>query len=107
MNFIHNGLPNRVIFGPGVRNQLGAEIEQLGCSRTLILTTSGRKSEAGDLANQIKGLAAGVFNDAVMHTPVKVSEQAVELLKAVGADCIVALGGGSRDRAGKSDGASH
>jgi maleylacetate reductase len=95
MNFIHNGLPNRVIFGPGVRNQLGAEIEQLGCSRTLILTTSGRKSEARDLANQIKGLAAGVFNDAVMHTPVKVSEQAVELLKAVGADCIVALGGGS------------
>ena len=30
-----------------------------------------------------------------MHTPAKVSEQAVELLKAVGADCLVALGGGS------------
>jgi alcohol dehydrogenase class IV len=43
-----------------------------------------------------KGLnVAGVFDKAVMHTPIKVVEAARELARSVNADCCITIGGGS------------
>ena len=102
MNFTYNSLPSRVIFGAGSREQLAGEIERLGCSRALILSTSGHESLATKLARQIGKLAVAVFPGAVMHTPVPVSEQAAEVARSVNADCTVALGGGSTIGLGKA-----
>jgi maleylacetate reductase len=93
--FTYQALPGRVLFGSGIRGELSAEIERLGCSRALILSTSGHEAEAKELARQIGKLAVEVFAGAVMHTPVAVSEQAAEIARSVKADCIVAFGGGS------------
>jgi len=102
INFTYNSLPGRVIFGTGSREQLAGEIERLGCSRALILSTSGHESQATKLARQIGKLAVAVFPGAVMHTPVPVSEQAAEVARSVNADCTVAIGGGSTIGLGKA-----
>jgi alcohol dehydrogenase class IV len=47
-------------------------------------------------------MAAGVFPGAVMHTPVEVSQRATALANETGADCTVALGGGSTIGLGKA-----
>ena len=102
MNFTYNSLPGRVIFGAGCRERLAPEIEQLGSTRALILSTPGHEREAKELAKGVGKPAAGHFPGAVMHTPVAVSEQAVNLARLANADCIVAFGGGSTIGLGKA-----
>ena len=48
------------------------------------------------------GRGGGVFAGAVMHTPVEVTEAALAAWRAAGADCVVALGGGSTIGLGKA-----
>ncbi len=102
MNFTYEALPSRVLFGAGIRSHLSSEIERLGCSRALMLSTPGQESQARDLAQQIGRLAVDVFAGAVMHTPVTVSERAAEIVRSANADCTVALGGGSTIGLGKA-----
>src|SRR5205807_7583658 len=54
------------------------------------------------LAAQLGDLAAGLFAGAAMHTPIEVTEQALGLVRDLGADCTVALGGGSTTGLGKA-----
>jgi hypothetical protein len=53
-----------------------------------------RPTAAMEMAADLKGLAAGVFTKRAMHTPVAVTEEAIEHARSVDADCLVALGGG-------------
>jgi maleylacetate reductase len=94
LNFTYESLPGRVVFGNGTRHQLTCEIERLGCSRAFLLSTAGHESQARSLGKESK-LVAGFFPQAVMHTPVPISERAVEMVQTLKADCVVAFGGGS------------
>ncbi len=98
-SFVYTGLPARVIFGPGTLAQLAGEIERLGCRRALLLV-GGRLQDRVTAA--AGGLAAGVFGEAVMHTPVAVTERALAALGDLRADGIVAVGGGSAIGLGKA-----
>ena len=100
--FVYNALPARVVFGVGTIGQVADEVRRLGCRRALILSTPPQQSAAERLASQIGDLAAGVFAGAVMHTPVEVTEQAMGRLRDLGADCTIALGGGSTIGLGKA-----
>lgn len=100
--FVHEALPQRVVFGAGSLQRAGAEIERLGASRALVLSTPGHAADAEALARTLGSMAAGVFAGAVMHTPVEVTERAQEVLTASGADLVVALGGGSTIGLGKA-----
>jgi maleylacetate reductase len=100
--FVFPGLRSRVIFGHGTLTQTGAEIERLGRKRALILSTPHQKTEIETLHERLGGLAAGIFADATMHTPVEITEQALNAFAAAGADCVVALGGGSTTGLGKA-----
>jgi maleylacetate reductase len=100
--FIFAGLPSRVVFGDGTLGEVGAEIERLGRGRALVVSTRGHAGAAERLAADLGGLAAGVFAGAVMHTPVEATAAAVEAYGAAGADCVVALGGGSTIGLGKA-----
>ena len=101
-SFIYDGLPCRVIFGSGTLGKAAGEIERLGCKRALVLSTSEQEQAARDLAASLDSLAAGVFARATMHTPVDVTEAALDDLHASKADCTVALGGGSTIGLGKA-----
>jgi maleylacetate reductase len=68
----------RVRFGAGVRHQLLTRSSQLGCKRALVLSTPPQADSAMEMAADLKGLAAGVFTKAAMHTPVAVTEEAME-----------------------------
>ncbi|RFB75618.1 maleylacetate reductase [Methylovirgula sp. 4M-Z18] len=100
--FAFAGLPARVIFGSGTLAQTGAEIARLGHKRALVLSTPNQKAEAEALALRLEGLAGGIFAEATMHTPLEVTERALAAFKASGADCVVALGGGSTIGLGKA-----
>lgn len=100
--FVFPGLPTRVIFGQGTIAQVPEEVARLGHSRALVLSTPEQEAAAQALAERLGATAAGVFAGAVMHTPVDVTEQAIAAFRATGADCIVALGGGSTTGLGKA-----
>jgi maleylacetate reductase len=100
--FTFKGLPGRVVFGDGTLAEAGAEIERLGRGRALVLATPGHAAAAERLAADLGTRAAGVFAGAAMHTPVDVTEAAVAAFVAAGADCVVAMGGGSTIGLGKA-----
>jgi len=100
--FNYNALPSRVIFGFGTLNQIAGEVDLLGCRRALILSTPDQSSTAKDIAERVGNRAGGLFPGAVMHTPVDVTNQALELAKELQIDCIVAVGGGSTIGLGKA-----
>lgn len=92
----------RVRFGAGIRKALAEEIEALGCRRALILSTPPQADLAREFADLIGPLAAGIDTGAQMHTPVAVSEAATDNARRIGADCVVAVGGGSTTGLGKA-----
>lgn len=100
--FETNSAAVRVRFGAGLRHQIEDEVNRLGCSRALVLSTPPQADGAMTMAASLHGKAAGVFTKAAMHTPVDVTAEAVAHAKAIEADCIVALGGGSTTGLGKA-----
>jgi alcohol dehydrogenase class IV len=100
LNFTYVSLPTRVVFGAGSIRSLAAEVERLGAKRVLLISTPGRAQMVRSLA---QGLAvAGVFDRAVMHTPLAVVEASREEARRANADCCVTVGGGSTIGFGKA-----
>ena len=92
--FVFESLPGRVVFGSGALDQLPQEIERLGARRALVLSTPQQQGLARDIAERIGERSAGIFPQAVMHVPVEVARQARAEAERLGADCVVAAGGG-------------
>lgn len=93
--FTFPGITSRVIFGSGTLAQVGEEIARLGHKTAFLLSTPQQADQVQALADQLGPMAAGVFSEAAMHTPVDVTERAVAAFGVSGADCLVGLGGGS------------
>jgi alcohol dehydrogenase class IV len=100
--FVYTASPARVIFGSGTKVLLADEVRRLSCRRALVLSTPQQRKEANMLAADLGSLAVGAFTDAVMHTPVEVTEAVVAFAKELGSDCVVAVGGGSATGLGKA-----
>jgi maleylacetate reductase len=101
-NFSYDINPGRILFGAGKLNVVADEVRRLGRARALILSTPFQRADAQKLAEQLGPLAAGVFSEATMHTPVAVTMKAMEVYDALGADCVVPYGGGSTIGLGKA-----
>ncbi|MGX1787911.1 maleylacetate reductase [Bosea sp. NPDC055332] len=100
--FVYEALPARVLFGHGTVLRLGEEVERLGLERVLVLSTPGHRGMAERTAATLGTRAAGVFAEAVMHTPVEVTERAMAEVAALAVDGVVAIGGGSTIGLGKA-----
>jgi alcohol dehydrogenase class IV/protocatechuate 3,4-dioxygenase beta subunit len=94
-SFVYSSRPSRVVFGSGTVDRLREEVERLGCSRVLLLSSLPLAEASTRVREALGGLVAAEFDGAVMHTPVEVTEQALTVLREVSADCLVAVGGGS------------
>lgn len=94
-SFTYEAHAARVVFGAGTVRQVGEEVDRLGCTRALVLSTPNQANAAESVAAQLGTRSAGVHAGAVMHVPIDIARQAVERANAVGADCMVAIGGGS------------
>jgi maleylacetate reductase len=100
--FTYVSLPSRVVFGAGTIAKLPAEVERLGAKRALVLSTPGRAAEAKRLTASLGERFAGIYDKAVLHVPIEVAEDARRAAKEIGADCCVAVGGGSTVGLGKA-----
>lgn len=100
--FVYTGLPTRVVFGAGAIKSAPREARALGVSRALVLSTPEQEGMADDVARRLGESAAGVFAGAAMHTPVAVTEEAMAEVERLGADGVVAIGGGSTTGLGKA-----
>jgi maleylacetate reductase len=101
-DFVYIAHPARVIFGSGTLERLAAEVAALGCRRALVLSTSHQEQTAKAIEARLGSLAGGIFAGAAMHTPVEITERALEALRVAEADCTVAVGGGSTIGLGKA-----
>jgi len=101
-DFIHVTQPQRVVFGAGALQHLAREIDALGARRALVLSTPEQRGQAERVADMLGAHAAGVFDRAVMHVPIETAREARAVAQRLGADCAVAIGGGSTTGLGKA-----
>ena len=101
-DFVYVGRPARVLFGAGRLRQLPEELDRLQVRKALVLCTPEQRASAEQVAVLLGDRAAGVFDRAVMHVPVETAREARERAACLGADCAVALGGGSTIGLGKA-----
>jgi len=101
-DFIYSGRPGRVIFGAGSLQQVAAEVERIGARKALVLSTPQQRASAEQVAALLGARAAGVFDRAVMHVPIETAREARAHAAQIGADCAVAIGGGSTVGLGKA-----
>jgi alcohol dehydrogenase class IV len=94
--FQYTALPARVLFGFGTIAKVAEELASLGRKRAFVLSDPHHETAAAARLMRVLGdFGVHLSTDAVMHTPLEVTERVLEKLVACNADCIVALGGGS------------
>jgi len=95
--------PNRILFGPGARGQLAAELKRLGVARPLVVTDAGLV--ASGLVAEVVGKLGG---DPVVFAGVHANPTEADVLAGLavyrdrGCDGVVGLGGGSPIDAAKA-----
>lgn len=100
--FTYTTISSRVVFGKGSMKLVQQEVETLGARRALVLCTPQQLAQAETVASLLGPSSAGVFDGAQMHVPIENARRAREYAKKVGADCAVAIGGGSTIGLGKA-----
>lgn len=100
--FTYTGLPARVLFGFDTIDALPEEASALGMTKALVLTTPPQKDQGEELSHRLGSLSAGVYSNATMHTPVSITNDALDVFTQSGADGVVAIGGGSTIGLGKA-----
>ena len=100
--FISDMSAHRVVFERGAVARLPDEVRRLGATRALVLSTRAELRFAEDAARRLGELAAGLFPNAALHTPIEMVRAARQRAREVGADCYVVIGGGSAVGAGKA-----
>jgi alcohol dehydrogenase class IV len=100
--FSYTAAPARVVFGAGALQHLGRELSTLGARRALVLSTPEQQASAERVAGLLGERVAGVYAQARMHVPVETARGAREQARRLGADCAVAIGGGSTTGLGKA-----
>lgn len=93
--FVYTTEARRIVFGAGTLKHLRREVELLGASRALVLSTPEQSADAGRVEQLLGANAAGIFAEAVMHVPIETARAARVQADQRKADCIVAIGGGS------------
>ncbi|WP_396331110.1 maleylacetate reductase [Burkholderia anthina] len=101
-DFIYTSQPSKVIFGAGSLARVEEEVKALGARKALVLCTPEQEAQATEVAHLLGPLSAGVFPEARMHVPIETARRARDHAREVGADCAVAIGGGSTVGLGKA-----
>jgi maleylacetate reductase len=94
MRFVHEATAARVVFGAGRVQEAPAEVARLG-ARPLVVGDEVAAAIAGDLLERLSATAAATIDRVRQHVPVEDAEAARLLARDSGADCLVAVGGGS------------
>ena len=94
--------PNRVVFGPGTRRALAAELNLLGITRPLVVTDSGLVA-SGLVSDVMAPIASAVLFEDVQANPTEANVLAgLERYHSARCDGLIGLGGGSPIDAAKA-----
>lgn len=90
----------RIMYSPGIRKELGFEMGQLGGTKVVIFTDKGivNAGVADMVIEAVKGSdlkLVGVFDDIVQDARIDIINRGAVFYREKGADCMIALGGGS------------
>lgn len=100
--FVHESLPQRVVFGTGRLAEVPRELEALSLHRVLLVATRSAKGPADDLAADLGPRLAGRIHEVAQHVPAADVDGAVALARECAADGLVTVGGGSATGLGKA-----
>lgn len=95
VEFTHTYLPGRVVFGAGTLDQVAGEVASLGVRRVLLVATKSARDAADVVEVELGDRFAGRIDGVAQHVPTEVAEDARAKARDIGADGIVAIGGGS------------
>jgi maleylacetate reductase len=101
-DFVFEAQASRVVFAAGSWARLPEELKAVGASRALIVCTPQQGALARRTADLLGSASAGVHDGAVMHVPAEAARRAIQFASEAGADCVVAVGGGSTIGLGKA-----
>ena len=93
--FTYTASPVRVVFGTGTVSRVADELARLRISRALVLATPRQQAALGDLAMLTGARMAGVFGGAIVHTPLEVTERAMQAVDELKPDGVLAIGTGA------------
>jgi maleylacetate reductase len=94
--FVHDVVPQRVVFAPGAIERTAEEVARLGLSRVLVIATPGSGGRLGARVRDLLGpRATGLHAEAVVHVPRPVAEAGIAAARNAEADGLVAVGGGA------------
>ena len=90
----------RIMFGPGIRSEIGFEMNALGGKKVVIITDKGivNAGVAGMVAKEIEKSdleLVGIFDSIVQDARIDIINKGAAFYREKGADCMVVVGGGS------------
>ncbi len=100
--FAYEGLPVRVVFGPGSRHGLGEELDRLGLSQVVLVASGSSRGEADALVGVLDHRLTWRVDGVRQHVPADLAAQVAADAARVSADGVVTLGGGSATGLGKA-----
>ena len=93
----YNNSAARVVLKPGAVDEMGGEVDALGCRRLLLVC--GPRTRASRLFERVRTAlgdrVAGIFEEVVEHSATTLVTRRAEQARALSIDGIVAVGGGS------------
>src|SRR5438552_12433 len=101
-SFVFEPMPPRVGFAEDASEDLPREIGRAGARGALVLSHPEQEALATDISRRLGQRSVGVYPHAVMHVPIEVARKARDEAIRLGADCVVAAGGGSTVGLGKA-----
>jgi alcohol dehydrogenase class IV len=91
----YEALPGRVVFGVGAVGEVAAEVELLGGQRVLVIDGLLDAALVERLERELGERHAGTLGEVAQHVPAELAASALARSRELGADCLLALGGGS------------
>ena len=96
LSFIYRD-PTKIIFGENAVDNVGAEVDELGGTKALIVTDEGivKTGLVERLEKALGDRCAGIFDQCTQDSGVHIVEKGYEFAKGKGVDILVSIGGGS------------
>jgi maleylacetate reductase len=105
--FTYDQLAARIVFGAGRLDEVGAEVERLGCRRVMLISDWAATAPAASVSVQLAARLALPWDEVAQHVPVELAERARSAATEAKVDCVVCIGGGSSTGLAKAIALSH
>ncbi len=100
LDFTHDQLPGRIVFGAGRRHDAPAELEALGATSVLVLGGAHDASAIADLGDRLT-IPSDTIVGVRPHVPAGTVLGALEIVDRLNPNVVVTVGGGSATGLGK------